>query len=391
MRKSTAIGTGDAFGAAFKGSRLVSLARPIKSNTSASVTGSTPSAKMTRKQQHQQSQRHPTHQVLTTTPASHFRRDWGLKRPMPANNRARFITLEQMDTESGITAFESGAKYALIKKRIEELRQPVKPILSRAGRDDSGGGRTTRGDQLFMPLAQGSEERSNQLQNQRKIKVAEENPTVDQFRKYLDSTGLPTKTIESLLQNKSDLHAALQKYVIHSSWGSTNHPPPPPPPQHDHRRRPPQPPASPIATAGLLYTLPGSLSTRPPRASTTRPPPSSPLFAKTAGLTTQLHEGSAVPGRLVHASGTAANVAGITSTCNLANVDLVELQNRPLVYDVVQGFTVQSLSVTRQGSVDLVVRAVGAGGGQRRKGALLSSRAKQGAGEFMGLVAESIA
>ena len=377
----------NAFGNVLKQSRFASLPRPIRSEGQ-NMGKTRPGQPSTSRKSvmKQQKNLHPTHQVITTTPASNFRHDWGLKRPLPTTRSSRFITLDSIDTETGLTDFNSGARYAMILNRIKELQQPVQPILSKHTLDKNT---KNMGGSFFQSLQIEKSARSDQ--------TSPSEIHTKSFRAFLKNQGYTPELINNLVQDKPRLEADVKKILssqVRTSQNSLSTTPVRPnnesSKQTDSLRQP-------LATAGLLYALPGTLNNRPTSIKT----PSTPLFKHSVGLSVPRQDGVIVPGRLVNSNGTLANVGGITGSANLVNVDLVEVQNRQLVYDKVQPFTVQSLGITRQGSVDLVVRAIserqtvhGARNGKverQKKGALLSSRKKKNSeDELFGLIDQSI-
>lgn len=411
MRKAAPPGP-DRFGAALKGSRLVSLARPIRPHepltthlgTSSSTT-TTSGSSLRQARQTQVKQRHPTHQVIHTTPASGSRSEWGLKRNMPFSTSGpgksfQYVTLDNMDVEGGMTGFSPGAKYALIKKRVQELGHAVRPAMN------------AQGDLFARGTAASSDANHHQLDTTT-------TPATDGFRTFLEQEGIKADVVKTLFENEAEVHTLLDKH-LRGPNRSTSAPPqafsssslaslPNNSKQHhtdDKNTKNKTNIASPrpVGTAGLLYTLPGTLGTRPPVSSPSSSS-STPSWRQSAAAL-PLQEGPVIPGRLAHSSGTVAALAGITATCSLSNISLVQVQSRPVVYDTVQGFTVQSLGVTRHGSVDMVVKAVADPRDQAsqhivarygRKGSLLSKsrRRKQAeadtTGEFLGLVEESLA
>lgn len=372
--------TQDAFGIILNKSRLSSLPTPVSCNVSTGkALQGQPLNRRNKSKQPKTS--HPTHQVITTTPASNYRHDWGLKRPLPTSRNSRFITLNKLDSETGLTDFDSGARYAMTSKRIQEMQQPVQPILPNSALDNS---RPMQNHPFFTPLRLPS---GSSIPSNSKTSKSIGSSKVESFKSYLKYNGYSSAVIEALLLDGSKLEAAFQRNFP----GNTERTPVK---QRDSGVSSDKPTDSlrlPLATAGLCYTLPGTLNNRPKVIKT----PSAKLFKDTTGISSTRQDGTAVPGRLVNSNGTLANVGGITGSANLVNVDLIEIQNRQLVYDTVQPFTIQSIGITRQGSIDLVVRALSPHTSVhrtrregQRKGTLLSKKKKDD--DLLGLVNQSI-
>lgn len=62
----------------------------------------------------------PQHQVIQTTPASRFRKDFGLKNPMPRGWKSPHITVQSLD-HNGMTKYEHGSSFHFKKRRFEEM------------------------------------------------------------------------------------------------------------------------------------------------------------------------------------------------------------------------------------------------------------------------------
>lgn len=69
----------------------------------------------------------PQSQVIYTTPAANYRRNFGLKRDMPTPLKSRYITTSKLDTEHGFTDYNQTGK-SLILKRLQSLNTPMQPI-----------------------------------------------------------------------------------------------------------------------------------------------------------------------------------------------------------------------------------------------------------------------
>lgn len=333
-----------AFDNAFRKSRLNSLPKRERD---------VPHRQLSRKQKRQA----PIDQVITTTSASFYRQDWGLKRPIPWRN-TKFVTLEENDTSTGMTDFNPGDKYTMIQNRIRELQRPVSSILAK----NKSQPKQLKRDGLFQPLYIEPLETPSRRPSAFSTKtIQSENPH--------SSASLITNTVSSPLNQ-------LQNSTF--SQPST---------AHDSLRNP-------VATAGLCYHLPGTLDNRPMHGRTLN----SALYTNKKIPPVSRPEGTIFPGRLIKSDASAANVAGVTASANIVNASITEVQNRQLVYDVVQPFTVQSIEMTKQGAIDMIVRVVAeqkqryAGSRRRGNAALLSNRKRKSDDDddLLGLVNDSI-
>lgn len=72
---------------------------------------------------------HPTHQAIATPASSHFRGDWGLKRPLPGKatryTSTPLIRVRAQDNPQHITDFESAADYTLTERKWQEMGVPL--------------------------------------------------------------------------------------------------------------------------------------------------------------------------------------------------------------------------------------------------------------------------
>lgn len=70
----------------------------------------------------------PKEQVVHTTPASFYRRDFGLKRAMPERMKTPYVTVKALDTLEGMTDFNFGSSYHLKVKRFQETGAAITPL-----------------------------------------------------------------------------------------------------------------------------------------------------------------------------------------------------------------------------------------------------------------------
>lgn len=75
----------------------------------------------------------PKEQVVQTTPASFYRRDFGLKRAMPERMKTPFVTVKALDTTEGMTDYDFGSSYHLKVKRFQETGTAVTFMLNSTG------------------------------------------------------------------------------------------------------------------------------------------------------------------------------------------------------------------------------------------------------------------
>ncbi|ODV63726.1 mitochondrial 37S ribosomal protein bS1m ASCRUDRAFT_73524 [Ascoidea rubescens DSM 1968] len=67
----------------------------------------------------------PTHQIIQTTSANLYRREWGLKSALPSKIKSKYIIVDQFDTIEHMTNFEKNGSFHWIKKRFQELQIPL--------------------------------------------------------------------------------------------------------------------------------------------------------------------------------------------------------------------------------------------------------------------------
>ncbi|KAM3420202.1 hypothetical protein BST61_g3493 [Cercospora zeina] len=105
-------------------SRLFSLPRPLPAPLLES-----PSALGFHKASETATLPYPTHQAIATPASSHFRGDWGLKRPIPRKTTARsstpVIRVRAQDNTQHITDFESAADHVLTEAKWRQMGIPV--------------------------------------------------------------------------------------------------------------------------------------------------------------------------------------------------------------------------------------------------------------------------
>ncbi|PPJ57487.1 hypothetical protein CBER1_09937 [Cercospora berteroae] len=113
-------------------SRLFSLPRPLPPPILES-----PSASGAYKASETATLPYPTHQAIATPASSHFRGDWGLKRPIPRKTTARSTTpvirVRAQDNTQHITDFESAADHVLTEAKWRQMGIPLTNRESRTG------------------------------------------------------------------------------------------------------------------------------------------------------------------------------------------------------------------------------------------------------------------
>lgn len=84
---------------------------------------------------------HPTHQAIATPASSHFRGDWGLKRPLPGKatryTSTPVIRVRAQDNPQHITDFESAADHTLTERKWQEMGVPLMAKSSRSAYTDT--------------------------------------------------------------------------------------------------------------------------------------------------------------------------------------------------------------------------------------------------------------
>ncbi|KAF2217464.1 hypothetical protein CERZMDRAFT_92111 [Cercospora zeae-maydis SCOH1-5] len=105
-------------------SRLFSLPRPLPAPLQQA-----PSASASFKASETATLPYPTHQAIATPASSHFRGDWGLKRPIPRKTTARsstpVIRVRAQDNTQHITDFESAADHVLTEAKWRQMGIPI--------------------------------------------------------------------------------------------------------------------------------------------------------------------------------------------------------------------------------------------------------------------------
>lgn len=105
-------------------SRLFSLPRPLPPPTLVPTTASG-----LYKASDTATLPYPTHQAIATPASSHFRGDWGLKRPIPRKTTARsstpVIRIRAQDNTQHITEFESAADHVLTEAKWRQMGIPI--------------------------------------------------------------------------------------------------------------------------------------------------------------------------------------------------------------------------------------------------------------------------
>lgn len=84
---------------------------------------------------------HPTHQAIATPASSHFRGDWGLKRPLPGKatryTSTPVIRVRAQDNPQHITDFESAADHVLTERKWQEMGVPLMAKSSKSTYTDT--------------------------------------------------------------------------------------------------------------------------------------------------------------------------------------------------------------------------------------------------------------
>lgn len=84
---------------------------------------------------------HPTHQAIATPASSHFRGDWGLKRPLPGKatryTSTPVIRVRAQDNPQHITDFESAADHTLTERKWQEMGVPLMAKATKSSYTDT--------------------------------------------------------------------------------------------------------------------------------------------------------------------------------------------------------------------------------------------------------------
>lgn len=110
----------------------------------------------------------PREQVVQTTPASKYRRDFGLKRAMPERMKTPYVTVKALDTMEGMTDYDFGSSYHLKLKRFQETGAAITFMLNTTGLFNSAAESKTWGNmtpQELKDLVQSSKTKRREFIN----------------------------------------------------------------------------------------------------------------------------------------------------------------------------------------------------------------------------------
>lgn len=298
---------------------------------------------------------HPTHQVITSTPSSRYRYNWGLKSNLPSTKNS-FIICNSLD-KNGMSDFYPGASFALISRRVTELRTPITPLVSRITKSD-------RND-IFSSILPSKD-------SQKSVPNHSTSSTIEQrkvsFLNYLKSLGYTDAGIYKITKDQLLLETLLSKVTASKSEYSQSFSQIPfSIPTSESRLGSSDNTISilkrPIATAGLSYLLRGSLNNRPSSMLVPRKIKysHSPVFESVEELNYRLPSASVdypiIPGRFVEKTGTMASVTGIAATSNLVGLEMKQLKTQKIIHSSMQPFSIRSIGLKNNGAIEMNVEA----------------------------------
>lgn len=97
--------TSKGFGSVLRSSRLASVSKPSRPKYGDGFA--------------------PKYQVIQSTPSSLYRKDFGLKRVMPASSTTPYITVQALDSPYGMTSYEFGSSFHFKSRRFQEIGAPL--------------------------------------------------------------------------------------------------------------------------------------------------------------------------------------------------------------------------------------------------------------------------
>lgn len=275
---ATSAGRRTPFSNLYRQSRLVQIAQP----------GSTNADKKSR----------PVRQVIHSTPASNHRREYGLKRAMPKALNSRYITVDKLDTPYGFTEYNPGSSKALIHNRLQSLAVSSIPIP-----------RKSRENPDLSPLLFGDTNATNMNHPQRKLRGLR-----SEFIEWLRTRRREKRihrTLPALYDHPYELEQLARQFL--STRGSSH-----------------KPEREPIATAGMNYTLPGS------------------VFNKPTGLTSTVR----TPGRFIERNGSIVATSGVVAMSDMGGSHSLNnnmfgtISDRARIRQKVADFDVRRLKVS---------------------------------------------
>jgi hypothetical protein len=247
----------------------------------------------------------PSRQVLSSTPASLNRSDFGLKQSMPSKYKGRYITIDSLNSETGILDYSSGSMAYKLKK-MRQLPGAVTPIRNSM----------TPGT-AFSSFFTGSTV-NGYPDLERKPKKLRDRQT---FLNWLHSQNESIKTLHNSPEQQKRL---FEKYLSSSRKEDYNT-------EASLTSHKTQKPSLCLATAGLRYNLPGTLMNTP------------------QGVTKSI----TVPGRVLERNGVTAAVSGVIGRSDLA---FFVSEPSPQTLTKTYPLHIQRMSVTERGGVNISVR-----------------------------------
>lgn len=312
-------------------SRLAAVSKPIPSYRNA---------------ESKQERAHPTHQVITTTPASRLRQNWGLKNTLPKKQHVPYVVLDHLD-HNGLTGFDSGSRFPMVLNRVRELRKHVNHLMS--PRKDG-----SRADAFFNSILEttisqhrmpGSKNISaNEMRTIQNNEVTQKLTDLGYNKKFISKV-ISQKVLADNLSTENG-YKFLEKFAK-SQLGQSQLTGNDEAGQVDtflYKR--------PIATAGASYLLKGSLNNRPSLAPTpyTESKSEDTLTSLNNELPSATTQYPIVPGRVLNGG---VAVAGLVSTSNMV-VNSRQSAPKPEM-DKMQPFTVKNINIRNDGSLEMSV------------------------------------
>jgi hypothetical protein len=246
----------------------------------------------------------PSRQVLSSTPASLNRSDFGLKQSMPSKYKGRYITIDSLNSETGILDYSSGSMAYKLKK-MQQLPGALTPIRNSM----------TPGT-AFSSFFTGSTVNA--------YPDLERKPRKRTRQTFLDWLHSQNESIKTLHNSPEQQKRLFEKYLSPSRKVDYNT-------EASLTGHKIQKPSLCLATAGLRYNLPGTLINTP------------------QGVTKSI----TVPGRVLERNGVTAAVSGVIGRSDLA---FFVSEQSPQTLTKTYPLHIQRMSVTERGGVNISVR-----------------------------------
>lgn len=257
---------------------------------------------------------YPRCQTLESTPASFYRRDFGLKQSMPPKYKGRYMTVNSLNNETGILDF-SPDSLAYTLKKIRQLPGYVTPLKN---------GTSTGSSFSAFFTGSSSSSRAGLVDKQQNIS----NKVIKKRKKFLEWLKSQNESIKTLHSSPEKRQKLLNMYMSLIVRGDDRNSQSFDPITYNGNVKNSN---MCMATAGIRYALPGCLFNTPKGAM----------------------KNIAVPGRALERNGVKAAVAGVISRSDIA---FFIPETGPRVIKGIHPLHIQRMSVLDDGRLHISVR-----------------------------------